>query len=311
MKHSCAISLFGLAFSLAGGYARAEAPRDFTVSSGGQVFKLSDAHGKFVALHFLLKTECPYCLEYARDFIEQGPTVAGVVHIFLKPDDEMEISAWRAKLLKKTPDAPPIYRDKDAALADAYAIPGGYSFHGQTVHYPALILLGPNGKEVFRYVGKSNVDRLSFSVFRDRIRALQAHPEMTGYNLTNGSLALSGYDPVSYFDASQPVMGQSSLTGEYRGVRYQFADGASRRKFAADPERYMPAYGGWCATAMARGEKVEIDPQNYKLTDGRLYLFYKGWLGNAQKDWNKDEPKLRAQADAAWAKIAPHDRLGE
>ncbi len=311
MKHSRAISLIGLAVALGGGYVRAEAPRDFTVSSDGQVFKLSEARGKFAALHFLLKTECPYCLKYTRDFVEQGPTVAGVVHIFLKPDEGKEISAWRTKILEKVPDAPPIYQDKDAALAKAYNIPGGYSFHGQTVHFPALVLLGPDGKEVFRYVGKSNVDRLSFSDFREKTRALLAHPEMTEYNLTKGRLALSGYDPVSYFDAPKPMMGQSSLTSEYRGVFYQFAHTANRRKFAADPERYIPAYGGWCATAMAEGDKVEIDPQNYKLTDGRLYLFYKGWLGNAQKAWNKDEPKLRGQADAEWSKIAPHDRLGE
>ena len=56
----------------------------------------------------------------------------------------------------------PVYRDPDAQLAELFDIPDGYLFHGQSVHYPALILIGPDGKEVFRYVGKNNTDRYSF-----------------------------------------------------------------------------------------------------------------------------------------------------
>ncbi|HKQ48951.1 MAG TPA: YHS domain-containing (seleno)protein [Phycisphaerae bacterium] len=305
------IILLTVCFAVGVSPAFAEPPRDFTITAGDQTFKLSDARGKFVALHFLLKTECPFCLKHTRDYVEQGPTIAGVMHIFIKPDDEKDIAAWRERLAEKSPGAPPIYRDQDAALADAYGVPGGYSFHGQTVHYPALILLGPDGKEVFRHVGKSNVDRLSFSAFRETVRKLQAHPEKGEYNLRDQRLAIAGYDPVSYHDAPTPSPSQSSLTSEYRGVIYQFATAINRRKFAADPERYIPAYGGWCATAMAEGDKVEIDPQNFKITDGRLYLFYKGWLGNALKEWNKDEANLRSKADAAWAKMAPHDLRNE
>lgn len=124
------------------------------------------------------------------------------------------------------------------------------------------------------------------------------------YNIPGkSSLAIEGYDPVSYFEASSPLKGDAKITSRYRGVVYRFASAANRAKFNTDPERYAPTYGGWCATAMARGEKVEIDPTNYKVSNGRLFLFYKGFLGNARNDWENDEKRLERDADAAWAKI--------
>jgi hypothetical protein len=87
-------------------------------------------------------------------------------------------------------------------------------------------------------------------------------------------------------------------------VQYRFATEAARERFRADPERHLPAYGGWCATAMAKGEKVEIDPTNFKVTNGRLFLFFKAFYANALKDWNKDEPGLTSRADAAWRRLA-------
>lgn len=135
-------------------------PVDFTVQSvtSTNVFRLSQARGKYVALHFLLKTECPYCLRHTRDYAQKAAADTQVVHVFLKPDTEVEIKAWAGKLGEDSLQLN-VYRDPEAALAKAFEIPGGYKFHGQTVHYPALVLLDPNGKEVFRYVGKSNADR--------------------------------------------------------------------------------------------------------------------------------------------------------
>ena len=75
----------------------------------------------------------------------------------------------------------------------------------------------------------------------------------------------------------------------------------------SSPEKYLPAYGGWCATAMARGEKVQIEPSSFKVTNGRLFLFYNGLFGNAIKDWNKDESALTVKADAQWKKIRANE----
>lgn len=148
-------------------------PADFTVRSatGTNEFKLADARGRFVALHFLLKTECPYCLRHTRDYAEKSAGDQRVVHVFLKPDAEADIKKWAARLTEDA-SAPPIYRDPEAAVAKAFQIPEGYKFHGQTVHYPALVLLDRTGKEVFRYVGKSNADRLAYEKFAAKLEEL-------------------------------------------------------------------------------------------------------------------------------------------
>ena len=159
---------------LGGALAVSAAPENFTLQSAtGKVeFKLADARGRFVALHFLLKTECPYCLRHTRDYFTKAATQPNVVHVFLKPDTEVEIKTWAAKLAADELAKNPIYRDPDAKLAKEFKIPDGYKFHGQVVHFPATVLLGPDGKEVFRYVGKSNSDRLSFEKLAEKIAEL-------------------------------------------------------------------------------------------------------------------------------------------
>ena len=149
----------------------ADAPKDFAVPSavGGKAFKLSSAKGKFVALHFLLKTECPVCLRHTHTYLEKAPELPEVTQVFLKPDTDEEIKKWARDIAKESP----IYRDANAALAKAYGIPDGYQFHGQVVHFPALVLLGPDGKEAFRYVGKNNGDRFSFDQLKAKLVELK------------------------------------------------------------------------------------------------------------------------------------------
>ena len=126
------------------------------------------------------------------------------------------------------------------------------------------------------------------------------------YNLQDGSVALSGYDPVSYFDGG-PRKGNKSLKSRHQGVNYYFATEANQKMFEADPEKYEPAYGGWCSWAMYKGSKYEVDPENYKIINGRNLLFYKGWKTNTLDKWNKlaekkgDAPLLR-DAGANWQK---------
>ena len=289
---------------LTGCGALAAAPTDFTVTSpiDGKTFKLSEAKGRYVALHFLLKTECPFCLRHTAEYSMKAPTVAGVTHVFLKPDSDDEIRSWAGKI--KAPAQPPIYRDPDGKLATEFGIPDGYKFHGQTTHYPALVLLDPTGKEAFRYVGKNNTDRYPWEKFAAKIAELTANAAVKDYNLPAEKIALSGYDPVAYFTQRQAAKGASEVVSTWRGVTYRFASADHRALFAANPEKYVPTYGGWCATAMAKGKKVEIDPANFKVTDGRLFLFYNGIFANARNDWEKDEPAQTKKADANWKRIA-------
>lgn len=153
---------------------RAENPSNFTVPSAldGSNFQLSENRGKTVVLHFLLKTECPYCLRYTHEYAKFANKTADVVHVFLKPDSAEDIKKWASHLDKTDLDKlPKIYRDADAKLASQFNIPDGYKFHGQVVHYPALVALDGQGKEIFRYVGKSNADRMTIAEFSKKLDA--------------------------------------------------------------------------------------------------------------------------------------------
>jgi thioredoxin-dependent peroxiredoxin len=164
------VSALVAAFALASAVA-AEAPKNFTVKSatGGKDFKLSEAKGGYVAVHFLLKTECPVCLRHTHTYLERAKELPDVKQVFLKPDTDEEIRKWARDVDKSVP----IYRDPEAALAKTYGIPDGYKFHGQVVHYPALILIGPDGTEAFRYVGKNNGDRFSFDDLAKKLAELK------------------------------------------------------------------------------------------------------------------------------------------
>ena len=152
--------------------ANAQNVNDFTLTSvtDKSTFTLSNSKGKFVAIHFLLKTECPYCIRHTSEYFEKARSLPNVIQVFIKPDSEEEIKAWANKL--KSTNSLPIYQDINAKLADQFNIPNGYQFHGQIVHYPALILLNEKGEEVFRYVGKNNSDRFSFDNLKLKIEEL-------------------------------------------------------------------------------------------------------------------------------------------
>lgn len=121
--------------------------------------------------------------------------------------------------------------------------------------------------------------------------------------LIEKGVAISGYDPVSYFSKT-PQKGKKELNYIYEGIKYQFANENNKAAFIKSPTKYEPEYGGWCAYAMGnKGEKVEIDPETYKILNGKLYLFFHPFYNNTLNDWNKDEKNLKIKADANWAKV--------
>lgn len=109
--------------------------------------------------------------------------------------------------------------------------------------------------------------------------------------------AISGYDPVAYFLEHKPVQGSSALTSEFRGSVFQFASAANREAFAAEPERYAPQYGGFCAYGMAKGYKATTSPEAFTIVDGKLYLNYNL---DVRDRWQKDVPGFIVQADRNW-----------
>jgi len=166
IKFLIIILLFGI-------NSQAQKVDNFTLKSvtDNSTFSLKKAKGNFVVLHFLLKTECPYCIRHTSEYFEKSTTLSNVIQVFIKPDNEAEIKEWAKKI--KSKNSFPIYQDKDAQLANLLNIPNGYQFHGQVVHYPALIILNKKGEEVFRYIGKNNSDRFSFDKLKMKIEELK------------------------------------------------------------------------------------------------------------------------------------------
>ena len=118
-------------------------------------------------------------------------------------------------------------------------------------------------------------------------------------NLNEHGVALQGYDPVSYFTSS-PSLGKSELSSTYEGGIYYFVTEENKAKFDAEPTKYVPQYGGFCAVAISEGKTFPIDPQTYKVINDKLYLFYNGSLGNTKTQWDEDETIRQQNADRHW-----------
>lgn len=121
------------------------------------------------------------------------------------------------------------------------------------------------------------------------------------FNTDEAGVAIGGFDPVAYFNGSA-TEGSTSVTAVHEGVTYQFVNEDNRNQFMSDPARYAPQYGGHCATAMSEGKLFEVDPTNFKVSDDRLFLFYRGEAGDTLPEWIADEANRLASADDHWNK---------
>lgn len=122
----------------------------------------------------------------------------------------------------------------------------------------------------------------------------------TKNNIGTDNLAISGYDPVSYFDGN-PLQGEANITSSYEGATYQFANMDNKARFDAAPADFAPQYGGWCAVAASEGKYFPVNPQTYEISNNKLYLFYNGEHGNTLPQWEEDRDNRRAAADRHWA----------
>ncbi len=93
-----------------------------------------------------------------------------------------------------------------------------------------------------------------------------------GQDVTHSTPGIGGYDPVAYFTEGTPQRGSGYHVADYKGVSYAFASEENKELFEANPRKYVPAYGGWCAYGVAVGKKFVADPQVWKIVNGTLYL---------------------------------------
>jgi hypothetical protein len=110
-------------------------------------------------------------------------------------------------------------------------------------------------------------------------------------------LALDGYDPVAYFETGRPARGQADHATIWKGVEFRFASAESLARFRADPGRYAPQYGGYCAWAVSQGYLAKGDPRHWRIVSGKLYLNYNAVV---QKRWEADIPGFIAKAEKNW-----------
>ncbi len=135
------------------------------------------------------------------------------------------------------------------------------------------------------------------------IISFNAFGQQIDYNLKKGYVA-EGYDVTEYFN-NKAVEGNKKFVTTYDGVMFQFVNQENLEKFKANPDKYTPQYGGYCAYAIAqKGKKVSINPETFEIRDGKLYLFYNSWGTDTLEKWTEEGPeKLRGQADAAWGDV--------
>ena len=117
---------------------------------------------------------------------------------------------------------------------------------------------------------------------------------------TNSVTGVNGYDLVSYHNAKKPLRGNGNYLAVHDGVTYLFANADNQNTFEANPEKYVPAYGGYCAFGASVGKKFVGDPEVWRIVDGKLYLNLDAGI---QVQWLKDVPGRIKTADAKWSKI--------
>ncbi len=116
----------------------------------------------------------------------------------------------------------------------------------------------------------------------------------------SANLQLKGYDPVSYFVSDAPTLGDSRYSVKHQGATYHFSNNENRTAFVNDPQKFMPEYDGHCSYGVSLGQKFDIDPQSYRIVDGRLFLQLDP---GTRTLWMEAELENIRLADMNWPKL--------
>jgi YHS domain-containing protein len=120
-----------------------------------------------------------------------------------------------------------------------------------------------------------------------------SEPKRTG-------VAIRGYDAVAYFLDAKAVPGNDAFVTEWMGAKWKFASQDHLDRFKAEPAKYAPQYGGYCAYGVANGKAVKIEPEQWTIVDGRLYLNYDA---DINKTWRADRANYIRQADSKFSQL--------
>lgn len=124
--------------------------------------------------------------------------------------------------------------------------------------------------------------------------------EKRAVNVDGAGVAVKGYDVVAYATAGAPTKGDPRFEYLWNGATWRFSSAANRDGFAREPQKFAPQFGGYCAWAVSRGYTADIDPEAWRIVDGRLYLNYSR---SVQQRWEQDVPGNIARAQANWPAV--------
>jgi hypothetical protein len=137
------------------------------------------------------------------------------------------------------------------------------------------------------------------ALFAALVLQASAGADSTQISTSTDHIAIQGYDVVSYFTDGKPAKGDPTHQVAFDDVKWWFKDAAHKEMFTADPERYLPQYGGFCAGGMARGVFVPANPDNWVIVDGKLYMV-SGTKENLAA-WKAHAAENIKAADKIWA----------
>lgn len=123
---------------------------------------------------------------------------------------------------------------------------------------------------------------------------------LKGKVFTTSNGAIDGYDVVAYFTEAKPLKGNQQFSHQWEGATWYFTSAKHRDLFKADPKKYAPAFGGFCAYGVSQGYKVKVEADAWDIVDGVLYLNYNT---EVQKSWKTDKPGYIAKAKSSWTNI--------
>ena len=130
---------------------------------------------------------------------------------------------------------------------------------------------------------------------------LGARAALAGGFFEADGVALRGYDPVAYFTDNKPEKGLAKYAYEYKGSKFLFTSAKNKQAFAANPDKYAPQFGGFCAFGTAHGVKVSTQPNAFAVVDGKLYLNYDT---DVLQRWKEDVPGNIALGEKNWPEVA-------
>ena len=112
--------------------------------------------------------------------------------------------------------------------------------------------------------------------------------------------AIKGYDPVAFFNAAKPVIGLKEYSYDWNGAKWYFSSNDNLNAFKANPEKFAPQYGGYCAYGTSEGHKAPTQTDTWTIVDNKLYFNYNK---NVQTEWKKDQKNRIEKADKNWPSI--------